>query len=129
LDEIEKLNEQYIKESKKENLNIIISKIAYLRSQIDLYRANNKFFYKTKEVKYIAILDPFVKYTSTPIITTEKASTNLKPRVFIHAIKPNHLFPKNKDKSTIPEVKLSVDERVTATGRLPLNKFENRGNK
>jgi hypothetical protein len=99
---IKDLNKKLIKTSKKEEVNLIKSKIGHLQSQIDVYQLKNKIFFKTTDIKYTVIIDPFETYRRDELYTTHDSITH----VFSHAIYPIHLFPENT--KVIPKIKISI---------------------
>lgn len=103
--EIKKLNAQLIKTKKKDELTLITSKVKHLQTQVIEYQSKNKTFYKTTDVKYSVIIDPF-QYYKRDVISTDSTSNGT---VYKHKINPLHLFPDIKEK-TIPEIKISISK-------------------
>lgn len=96
------LNEEFVQNNNKDSLSIIASKIKHLQEQIKWYQQNNKTFYKTKEVNYIAVLDPFFIYNRAEIKTTKVENK------FIHEIIPSNIFPSSVRPTDVPSIKVSL---------------------
>jgi len=96
------LDEEFVQNNNKDSLNIIASKIKHLQGQIKWYQENNKTFYKKKEVKYTAVLDPFFIYNRKEIITTKEGDK------FTHEIIPTSIFPPSIKVADIPSIKVSL---------------------
>lgn len=96
------LNEEFLSNNNKDSLNIISSKIKHLQSQIEWYQKNNKTFYKSKDIKYTAVIDPFIEYNRDEV-KTEKVGTK-----YSHKIKPKNIFPSSVPAKKIPEIKITL---------------------
>ncbi len=116
-DEIKKLNNNLINAKKKEEVALILSKIKHLQDQVIAYQVKNKTFFKTTDIKYSVIVDPFEVYERNELKTDNSDSS-----IFKHKIYPIHLFPDIKNKE-IPKVKISISKETT--NALSANPFEN----
>lgn len=114
-DEIRQLNQSYINNYNKDSIAIIKSKITHLTSQLQYFQLRNKTFYKSKELKYTALIDPFKKYSSNEISTSI-----INGDTYNHKILPQHIFPKNLT-NNIPKIEIQLVKKNTASPKLPSN--------
>ncbi len=113
LSQIVVLNDEFILNNNKDSLNIIASKIKHLQEQIVWYQKRNRTYFKSKEIKYTAVIDPFVKYTRDELKTT------VDNQIYSHSIKPKNIFPTSVKEDDIPVIKVSIENNDVTQFDLP----------
>lgn len=103
---IRELNEEVFNNYNKDSITVILSKINHLENQLKAHQLNNKTFFKTTELKYTAVIDPFVKYNRDEIKTEEINN------VFKHNIKAKSIFPNDVLEASIPIATISLQNKA-----------------